>query len=502
MVRQLLLVGSFVLSILPVARAADQTVLGSALTLKDPGAPAKRKITVAAKESPSDDSLVGDPTTNGATVTITANGATPSAETYALPAGTSPTRPKPFWTGDPVKGFKYSDPTGENGPVKGAQIKRTGAGFQIKITIDGKLGPIAVAPPNPGSDGCVLLAITGGDSYSVQFASGQVTNKGAALFKVAKPTGEGSCVPTTTTTSSTTSTSTSSTTSTTETTSTSTSTTTTTSSSTTTTLPAFPYRTPPGTAPLRYRDQVFDAVSTTTNVTFGSAMNLSGQTITLQLDLYEPTLDAATERPAIIWVHGGSFSSGDKTSPELVDESNTFAKKGYVNASINYRLEPGGCSASGVTITCIMAIQEALQDAQAAVRFFRTNALAYGIDETRIAIGGSSAGAITALNVGFSNTEDPTAAVAAAVSLSGAHLLNPIDAGDAPSFLMHGTADTTVPYQWAVTTVTQATAAGLDSFLTTWPGAGHVPYVAHRTEILDQTTNFLYWELDLANAPQ
>ena len=43
-------------------------------------------------------------------------------------------------------------------------------------------------------------------------------------------------------------------------------------------------------------------------------------------------------------------------------------------------------------------------------------------------------------------------------------------------------------------------AVGLDAFLTSWTGAGHVPYTAHRTEILDQTTNFLYWELDLTNA--
>jgi hypothetical protein len=49
-------------------------------------------------------------------------------------------------------------------------------------------------------------------------------------------------------------------------------------------------------------------------------------------------------------------------------------------------------------------------------------------------------------------------------------------------------------------TANAALAAGLDSFLTSWPGAGHVPYVQHRIEILDQTTNFLYWELDLANA--
>ena len=51
-----------------------------------------------------------------------------------------------------------------------------------------------------------------------------------------------------------------------------------------------------------------------------------------------------------------------------------------MNVSINYRLEPGGCSASAPTANCIIAIQEALADAQTAVRFLRTNAATYGID--------------------------------------------------------------------------------------------------------------------------
>ena len=41
---------------------------------------------------------------------------------------------------------------------------------------------------------------------------------------------------------------------------------------------------------------------------------------------------------------------------------------------------------------------------------------------------------------------------------------------------------------------------GLDAFLTSWEGEGHVPYSAHRDEIHDQTTNFLYWTLDVTNA--
>jgi len=257
---------------------------------------------------------------------------------------------------------------------------------------------------------------------------------------------------------------------------------------------------PGGDAALRYRDEIFAGVTKTSDVTYRTANNLSGTPVTLKFDLYEPTGDTVTARPAIVWVHGGSFCCGNKTSPELVDEANTFARKGYVNASISYRLEPGGCSAAAPTTTCIGAIQEAIEDAQAAVAFLRTNAATYGIDPTRIAIGGTSAGAITALNVGYESSEYPAGAVRAAVALSGAVLLGRVTAGDAPALLFHGTSDNLVPYQWAVNTVNSAKAAGDEAHLTTWEGAGHVPYVQYRTQILDQTTNFLYWKLDLPRA--
>jgi acetyl esterase/lipase len=206
-------------------------------------------------------------------------------------------------------------------------------------------------------------------------------------------------------------------------------------------------------------------------------------------------------------VHGGGFSGGDKTSGELVDESNVFSKKGYVNVSIDYRLLAAGCSAGGPTSGCLTAITDAQHDAQAAVRFLRKNAATYRVDPDRIAIGGSSAGAITALQVG-ANSEDPgvsgnpgfSSAVKGAVALSGAKLLGPaMSAGDAAELMFHGTNDNLVPYQWAVNTQNEAKAAGLLSYLTTYQGEGHVPY-NHRDEILLQTSNFLYGVLDLANA--
>jgi len=257
--------------------------------------------------------------------------------------------------------------------------------------------------------------------------------------------------------------------------------------------------TPSGAAPLRYRDPIFSAVTLTSNITYGTAVNLSGQTVTLQLDMYQPTGDSVDPRPAIVWVHGGSFTSGSKTSPELVDEANTFAKAGFVNVSINYRLETPGCS--GNLSNCIQAIQEAVADSQTAVRWLRTHAATYRVDPDRIAIGGSSAGAIAALDVGYSTSEDPSARVRAVQSLSGAQLaVGTISPGDAPAIDFHCTTDPLVNYQWAVNTINAAKSQGLDAFLESWNETCHVPYAEHRQQILDQTRNFFYWEMDLSHA--
>ncbi len=197
----------------PLAHAADQTILGSSLQLKNPSTPDKAKLSGKAKEKASSNTIVGDPTVSGATLTVRANGGTPSSQTFNLPTGTSPSTGKPYWTGSVAKGFSYKDPKLENGPIKGASIKKSGSGvFQIKVSGSGKLSPLTVLPPNPGTNGCVLLELTGGDSYSVQFGAldGIISNKGALQYSHKKVSGEGTCV-TTTTTSTSTSTSTSTT---------------------------------------------------------------------------------------------------------------------------------------------------------------------------------------------------------------------------------------------------------------------------------------------------
>ena len=185
------------------AQAADQSILGSSLSLKNPNTPQQTKLTGKANEKASSNTIVGSPTVTGATLTVRANGGTSSSQTFNLPQTTSPATGRPYWTGDPVKGFKYRDSKYENGPIKSAQIRKSSKGtFQIKVSGSGRVLPLTVLPPSPGTDGCMLLQITGGDSYSVLFAplDGVIKNKGPLQYTHNKVSLEGTCAPTTTTT--------------------------------------------------------------------------------------------------------------------------------------------------------------------------------------------------------------------------------------------------------------------------------------------------------------
>ena len=143
-------------------------------------------------------------------------------------------------------------------------------------------------------------------------------------------------------------------------------------------------------------------IESLTNVTYGSAVNEQGDLEALQLDYYFPnnSIDTMTNRPFILLIHGGGFVGGDKSDWE--DECKEFAKRGYVTASINYRL---GYDQSS-TLESIKAVYRAQQDANAALRYFVENASTVRIDTSWIFIGGSSAGAITSLFTSYVDQEE------------------------------------------------------------------------------------------------
>ncbi len=62
--------------------------------------------------------------------------------------------------------------------------------------------------------------------------------------------------------------------------------------------------------PLRYVDIVFDTVDVTRDVPYGEAVTWNGTPVTLRADVYEPRGDPATNRRAVVLVHGGGFAVG------------------------------------------------------------------------------------------------------------------------------------------------------------------------------------------------
>jgi dipeptidyl aminopeptidase/acylaminoacyl peptidase len=261
---------------------------------------------------------------------------------------------------------------------------------------------------------------------------------------------------------------------------------------------------PPGDGQLRYRDQVFSGVTVTKDLTYGSAPDLDGNPVTLKLDLYQPTGDTITQRPAVVWIHGGGFTMGDKGSGVAL------AKLGYVVVSINYRLlSPDGCGGNpDPTPICQQAALGAQHDAQAAVRWLRAHAATYGIDTNRIAVGGASAGAVTSLLVdwrpedpGDSGNPGPSSKVRAAVSVSGGAPTNDyITADDGPALFIHGTEDHVVAYQWAVQNAAAMYNLGILTVLEPIEGAAHGLAADYAALIDEQSGYFLYWAMDMAHA--
>ena len=100
-----------------------------------------------------------------------------------------------------------------------------------------------------------------------------------------------------------------------------------------------------------------------------------------RLDLVRPEGESEEARPAILFVHGGGWRSGDKRRGYFVQGAMEYAKQGYVCASINYRL------------TGEAPFPACIEDAKCAVRWLRANADKYGVDPNRIGGYGNSAGA-------------------------------------------------------------------------------------------------------------
>ncbi len=224
--------------------------------------------------------------------------------------------------------------------------------------------------------------------------------------------------------------------------------------------------------------------------------------------------------PCVVVIHGGAWRGGDKGMHK--NEIMSFARQGFVSASIQYRFCPADRFPAQV------------EDVKCAIRFLRANASTYNLDPKRIGAVGFSAGAHLAMMLGVMDKDDglegdggwadQPSKVQAVVSFFGptvlaadvipppsvplvqafiggdkvkladdyrrASPLTYVDAGDAPLLIFHGTKDRIVPHSQAVKMGNAMSKAGIDGRVELLLGADHGWGEPDRQRTIDATFRF------------
>ncbi|MBL7963988.1 MAG: T9SS type A sorting domain-containing protein [Flavobacteriales bacterium] len=143
-------------------------------------------------------------------------------------------------------------------------------------------------------------------------------------------------------------------------------------------------------------------------------------TINLAMDIYEPDqgVDGVAERPLVIYLHTGnllpppfnSSPNGTRKDSSAVENCRRMARRGYVAASVSYRLgwNPTAADVQTRRGTLLNAVYRAIHDTKMAVRWFKANAdgaNTYGIDPDKIILVGEGTGGY--ITLAYSTLDDP-----------------------------------------------------------------------------------------------
>jgi len=220
---------------------------------------------------------------------------------------------------------------------------------------------------------------------------------------------------------------------------------------------------------------------------------------TEKADLYTPTKrDSSVKSPAVLIIHGGGWTGGDKGAAREFNIGTTLALNGYVGFSINYTLAAKGKP----------TWPQNLHDCKTAVRWLRKNAERLQLDPERIGVIGGSAGGHLAALVAVTGPEDKldpkedanvSCRVNCVIDLYGpidfagrednvmigkskaaapelykaATPLTYLDKADPPVLILHGSADATVDVKQSEIFAAALKAAGIEHELIVVPGAPH-----------------------------
>lgn len=285
------------------------------------------------------------------------------------------------------------------------------------------------------------------------------------------------------------------------------------------------------TAQTRYKEQCFENVLTQMDVYYRNAPDFKSDPDSLFMDIYEPSNDNETARPAVMMLFGGAYIHGSRKDALITAYSNYLARCGFIVFAIDYRI---GIDSSAAIIKAELpkAVYRAIQDSRAAVRFIRKNSSVFGVDTNKIFALGYSAGAITLLHHAYVSKEEAASNVL--LTLAAAMLKTELDdgenldyssklnglvsicggiadtswinSGDAPVLCFHGTNDKVVPYGTdyifsdSSTTILHGSSViyksaqnkSIKSELVTFDGADHSLEGEPRNVIPDKVSSFLF----------
>jgi len=208
-------------------------------------------------------------------------------------------------------------------------------------------------------------------------------------------------------------------------------------------------------------------------------------------DVYQPANDPASCRVGVVWIHGGGFTRLDRTGAAEQAWGTALALRGYVAMVIDYRLGEGEPFSLDLAVDPSRAavVSNAIADARSAVRWLRSASADLRVDPGRIAIGGTSAGAMTA--AGAALTAPVNDKVCTLVSISG-DIEEIWVTPTAPSALfVHGDADLVVPYESSTSAVDWINQSGGVARLITVGGAGHEITGVPSPDIVTDVTEWL-----------